>query len=213
MKPFLKYLQERSLLAPLMISAALGAGQAQTPQETTKETQTETVADHFGGEHIRKLYGAVMSAEHRGRGITDPFAFDERLYIRTKDKSGKSSAYGPVQITRNTARGFLKQNPELFKGNEDYVNKFVEQGSKMLKSKVTDPVYGAGCKGDLCSEQYNTNYQAMASGIMRGKMKELKLDDTRDLTPEERERFITSWRGTTRKQDPAYFAAIDAAFK
>ena len=38
MKSFIQHLQERSLLAPMMLSAALGAG---APQPTTPGTETE----------------------------------------------------------------------------------------------------------------------------------------------------------------------------
>ena len=52
----------------------------------------------------------------------------------------------------------------------------------------------------------------MAVGVMRGKMRELKIDDTKEMTPQDRERFIQYWRNASRQQDPAYYKAIDAAY-
>jgi hypothetical protein len=49
--------------------------------------------------------------------------------------------------------------------------------------------------------------------VMRGKQRELKIDDTKEMSPQDRERFIQSWRGASRQEDPGYYAAIDAAYK
>ena len=52
----------------------------------------------------------------------------------------------------------------------------------------------------------------MAVGVMRGKMRELKIDDTKPMSPKDRERFVQYWRNASREQDPKYYAAIDAAY-
>lgn len=174
----------------------------------------EKVTDPFGGnEQIKKLYGAIVAAEHEGAQPKDPYAFDKNLYIRTKAGGGKSSAYGPTQITASTAKGFQKTQPELFKGIEDYTTQYVQQGSKFLKSPVKDPKYGLGCVGDLCDPKYHTQYQQMSSAIIKGKAKEKKLDLSKPLSDEQLNTFIQYWRGADEKADPRYFKRFRESFK
>jgi hypothetical protein len=154
---------------------------------------------------IKSLYGAIVSAEHTGAKIDDPYAFNKDLYIRTKAGGGKSSAYGPVQITGSTAKGFKKTQPELFKNIDDYSNKFITQGSQMLKSNIKDPKYGLGCVGDLCSENEHTNYQKLAAAVIKGKAKEKKIDLSKPLSDQDINTFVTSWRGVDEKADSRYF--------
>jgi len=218
MKTFIEYLQEGSVLAPFALAAGMMAGNPQTPPvqaPATKTTQTAPVVDpyaHFGGEQNVKLYRAIVGAEHRGTDIGNPLDYNAGQYIRTRDTTGKSTAYGPVQITKSTAAGFMKTQPDLFKGQEDYVNQYVAQGKSMLGNvKAGDPCGPGGC-GTLSDEKYHKPYQQMATGVMRGKMRELKIDDTKPMSPQDRERFVQSWRGVSRQQDPKYYAAIDAAY-
>ena len=119
----------------------------------------------------------------------------------------------PVQITKSTAAGFMRTQPDLFKGQEDYVKQYVKQGQSMLGNVKAGDACGPGGCGSLSDEKYHKPYQQMASGVMRGKMRELKIDDTKEMSAQDRERFIQSWRGVSRQQDPKYYAAIDAAYK
>lgn len=222
MKSFIQYLQEGSMLTPLALTAGIlaGGGQAQAPAtQTTQTTQTTQAAApvvdpyaHFGGEHNIKLYRSLVAGEHRGTDIGNALDYNAGQYIRTKDTSGKSTAYGPVQITKSTAGGFMRTQPDLFKGQEDYVNQYVKQGKSMLGNvKIGDACGPGGC-GTLSDEKYHIPYQQMAVGVMRGKMRELKIDDTKEMSPQDRERFVKYWRNASRQQDPKYYEAIDAAY-
>lgn len=229
MKTFIEHLQERAGLAAGLLSVGMLTGEPQTapvsapvsaPTTETNQATTTTqpaapVEDpyaHFGGEHNMKLYRSLVAGEHRGTDIGNALDYNAGQYIRTKQASGKSTAYGPVQITKSTAAGFLKTQPDLFKGQEEYVNQYVAQGKRMLGNvKVGDPCGPGGC-GTLSDEKYHKPYQQMAVGVMRGKMRELKIDDTKEMSPKDRERFIQYWRNASRQQDPAYYAAIDAAY-
>jgi len=233
MKTFIEHLQERAGLAAGLLSVGMLTGEPQTapvsapvtapvtaPTTQTDQTSTTTkpaaaVEDpyaHFGGAHNVKLYQALVAGEHRGTDIGNALDYNAGQYIRTKDKSGTSTAYGPVQITKSTAAGFLKNQPDLFKGQEDYVNQYVKQGKSMLGNvKVGDACGPGGC-GTLSDEKYHKPYQQMAVGVMRGKMRELKIDDSKEMSAQDRERFVQYWRNASRQQDPAYYKAIDTAY-
>jgi len=219
MKSFIEYIQEGSMLAPFALAGSIMAGGAQAPPAAPPAASTtETAAPvvdpyaHFGGEHNIKLYKSLVAGEHRGTDIGNALDYNQGHYIRTKDTSGKSTAYGPVQITKSTAAGFLKTQPDLFKGQEDYVNQYVAQGKRMLGNvKIGDACGPGGC-GTLSDEKYHKAYQEMAVGVMRGKMRELKIDDTKEMSAQDRERFVQYWRNASRQQDPAYYKAIDTAY-
>lgn len=219
MKSFIEYLQEGSMLAPLALAGSIMAGGAQAPPAqapAAQTTQTAPAVDpyaHFGGQHHANLYKAIVGAEHRGTDIGNPLDYNAGQYIRTRDTTGKSTAYGPAQITKSTAAGFMRTQPDLFKGQEDYVKQYVKQGQSMLGNVKAGDACGPGGCGSLSDEKYHKPYQQMASAVMRGKMRELKIDDTKEMSAQDRERFIQSWRGVSRQQDPKYYAAIDAAYK
>ena len=157
----------------------------QTPKVQT-ETKPQIQQHQFSSEHSKKLYGAIVSAEHRGH-VNDPYAYDPDLAIRTRAGKGKSSAFGPLQITRNTARGFMDtKNP--------YHVAFVQQGSNFLKSNVTHPNYGLGKSGDLGGEEHHASYQAFAEHIMRKKGKEIGVDIDKPLSRQELAKFTQHWR-------------------
>jgi hypothetical protein len=170
--------------------------------------------DPFGGnEQVKRLYGAIVGAEHEGEQVQNPFEFNQKLYIRTRAGGGASSAYGPTQITRNTARGFLKTQPELFKDIQDYTQQFIDQGSKFLSADPKDTTYGLGCVGDLCDPKYHSSYQKLSAAIIRGKAKEKKIDLDKPISDSDLNNFIGWWRGATEKDDPRYFKAFRERFK
>ena len=196
------------------------------PKETPKAEEPKKpdidAEDPFeGNEQVRRIYSGLVAAEHTAEfsankkrpAITNPLEFNERLYKRTEEKSGVSSAYGPVQIVRNTAKGFLKTRPDLFKGNEEYAQQFVEQGNKFLSAKGTPGKYGPGCTGDLCDEKYHKPYQKLAVSIIKGKAAEKKIDLTKPMTEKDVETFVGYWRGATKDQDPRYFKAFGSGFQ
>lgn len=154
---------------------------AAKPAEEKKSNQYQ-----FENDNVKKLYGALVSAEHRGN-VEDPHAYDPKHYIRTKAGKGTSSAYGPLQITRNTARGYADPNNQ-------YHTNFVAQGSRFLKSKIDDPVHGLGGAGTLSGEEHHANYQEFASHVMQQKAKELKMDINKPLTPQQLAAFTQHWR-------------------
>jgi hypothetical protein len=182
--------------------------------ETPANFKTPAIQDPFeGNDQLKSIYRGIVGAEHTAAKVEDPFAFNKNLYIRTKAGGGKSSAYGPVQITASTAKGFMKTQPKLFKGIEDYTNQFVTQGSKMLKADIKDPKYGLGCVGDLCDEKQHLNYQKMAVAIIKGKAKEKGLDLTKPLSDQDLSTFVGYWRGADEKSDPRYFKSFREGFK
>lgn len=182
--------------------------------EANQNTKQNVSDDPFGGnEQIKKLYGAIVASEHEAAQIKDPYAFDEKLYIRTKAGGGTSTAYGPTQITVSTAKGFKKTQPQLFKGIESYTDQYIDQGTKFLKAKTKDPKYGLGCKGDLCAPEQNVNYQKLSSAIIQGKAKEKKLDLSKPLSDDQLNTFIQYWRGADEKTDPRYYKRFRESFK
>ena len=93
------------------------------------------------------------------------------------------------------------------------MKEYETQGNSMLGNVKEGDACGPGGCGTLSDEKYHKPYQQMTAGIIRGKKRELKIDDTKEMSPEDRERFFQSWRGASRQDDPEYFAAIDAAYK
>lgn len=199
--------------------------QTEVPEDQKPKEEKPDPYAHFGGEHNVKLYKAIMGAEFRGRDMGDPLAFNADTMVRTSaippliknKKTGKmqqltSSAYGPLQITVGTVSGFRKQHPDLFEGiDEDYLNTFEEQGKKMIKAgNVKGGPYGLGGCGELCDEKHIQNYQKTGIAVMRGKMRELKIDDTKPLTPEDQERFARYWAGQNFGKD--YMKAFSATY-
>lgn len=183
--------------------------------EDAQNTQVQPeVDDPFeGNPQLKSLYGGFVNAEHTGSKIKDPFAFNPQIFVRTRAGGGKSSAYGPVQITGSTVRGFMKTQPDLFKTIKPYADQFVAQGSRMLKSDIKDPKYGLGCTGDLCDEKQHANYQKLAVAIIKGKAKEKGLDLSKPLSDQQVNTLVTSWRGADEKADPRYYGAFREGFK
>lgn len=165
-----------------------GSNQNIAPAKAKEEIKQEPNKDtfEFHNENVKKLYGALVSAEHRGN-VEDPYQYDPNLAIRTKAGGGTSSAYGPLQITRNTARGYMDKN-------DPYHVAFVNQGTKFLTANTKDPIHGLGGKGTLSGEEYHDDYQKMAQNIMFGKAKELKIDITKPLDQKQLDTFVQHWR-------------------
>lgn len=240
MKTFIQYIVEKEVLSGAILAGSLAAGQPTPVQDnTTKlppqpntvlQTQTELPKEdpyaYFGGEHNVKLYRGLMSAEFRGRDIGDPLAFNKKTFIRTeaippktKNKQGQlvqltSTAYGPAQITTSTVSGMSsnKRYSDLFKDiDPQYLKSFEAQGQKMKAvGNVKGGQYGLGGCGDLCDEKYTKDYQKTAVAVMRGKMRELGIDDTKPLQPKDARRFVQSWTGPHFSED--YMKAFEAGY-
>jgi hypothetical protein len=176
--------------------------QASTPVQV-QQPQKKT-GYQFENEHVRKLYGALVSAEHRGN-VKDPYGYDSRHYIRTAAGGGASSAYGPMQITRNTARGYADPKNK-------YHQDFVAQGGRFLKSDVKDTTHGLGGKGSLYGEEHHGSYQELAVHVMKGKAKELNMDITKPLSQDDLTRFTQHWRHgikSTNKPEKWYSSTVN----
>lgn len=177
-------------------------------------TNNTEIDDPFeGNQQLKALYSGFVGAEHTSEKIEDPYAFNPKLFVRTRAGGGASSAYGPVQMTASTVKGFIKTQPDLFKTIKPYADQFVEQGTKMLKADDKDPKYGLGCVGDLCDEKHNINYQKMATAVIKGKAKEKGIDISKPLSDKDLNTLVSYWRGATEQQDPRYFKAFRESFK
>lgn len=177
-------------------------------------TNNTEIDDPFeGNQQLKALYSGFVGAEHTSEKIEDPYAFNPKLFVRTRAGGGASSAYGPVQITASTVKGFMKTQPDLFKTIKPYADQFVEQGTKMLKADDKDTKYGLGCVGDLCDEKHNINYQKMATAVIKGKAKEKGIDISKPLSDKDLNTLVSYWRGATEQQDPRYFKAFRESFK
>lgn len=182
--------QQPTQSAPQIASTTNQSQQSQQSQQqnvkTTSQTTTKQAEDKFEFEspHMERLYGALVSAEHRGF-VDDPLQYDARHFIRTKVK-GKLSAYGPLQLTKNVIEGFMIPN---FQYQSDLVN----QGTNFLNSKSNDPVYGAGKPGTLSGKENYNNYKRVAQAVIKGKAKEAGLDPNKQLTQDELYKFATHY--------------------
>jgi len=154
---------------------------------------------------IERLMTGLGTAEHRGVIKGSPLYYDPKLYIRTK-ADAKSSAYGPFQLTRSTIQDLSSRHKDMFAGSEDYVKRFVEQGKKM-GSNVTTGQYGLGGKGDLSGEENHPAYIEMTKAAIASKARDVKVDLSKPLSPEDETKVITAWRGM--KPEASYVAAYN----
>jgi len=163
-------------------------------QQTVKK-ETDKVEQHqFENEHLKKLYGALVHAEHRGF-VKDPYQYDPNLMIRTKSGGGKSSSYGPLQMNTSVF-GFLNKK-------EPYVQKFMNQARNMLKSKTNHPTYGLGKQGDLSGEEHHKDYMRIGEIVIKGKMREIGANPNEQLSKEELNALIKHWTvGSGSKDKP-----------
>jgi LysM repeat protein len=196
MKSFKKFLAE-NIKAQLAALALTGSAMAAPPPAELPQID-------------RTLQG-LASAEHRGRLKGSVFEYDPSLYIRTggadprKPKS-VSTAYGPFQFTKSTIEDLSKRHPKIFSGSEDYVSKFVEQGKKMIQSP-TDPKYGYKGTGDLSGEEYHQDYINMSRAALSSMAKDIKVDLSKPLSPEDEKKLVTRFRGLP--PEPAYAKAYE----
>jgi hypothetical protein len=159
-----------------------------------QQTSQQKPNFEFETEHVKKLYGALVSAEHRGN-VKDPHSYNPKHYIRNKVTTA-STAYGPAQITVSTAKGYADMN-------NPYHKAYIEQGKKFIQSSKDNKTYGLGGKGELSGQEYDNGYKHLASAVMKGKAKELGIDITKQLSKEDLNKFIQHWRhGISSKNRP-----------
>ena len=153
----------------------------------------------------------ALAAAETGK-VTEERPLDhESRFIRTK-AGADSSAYGPYQITKSLAEGHVKNglfdsDPELKKWTKE---RFVPHGKKMLRADYSDPVYGAGGKGDLNNEYDREMYQKMARAIIAENYQRNQ-GDTLQVLGEHR--FGGQKKNTLLRNDPKYAEKAIAQMK
>lgn len=184
-----------------LVEVALGLGVSLSlleQEELKKEEKPPIWSDPVHANY----YNALSVAETGG---------EKNPWIRTRGPS--STAYGPVQITYSTAKDYYTRHPNLFKGNEEYMQKFLEQGANFKKHMESkDPVYGVGGAGVLGGEEYHEPYQRMSDAIFQGMRKDL--EKTKKLQPGQFDAptMIQRWRGVPREEDQKYYAKVEKQF-
>lgn len=143
--------------------------------------------------------------------VAETGSFDSP-WIRTVGKN--STAYGPVQMTLGTVSDFYNRHPDLFKGNEQYVNQFIEQGKKFKEHMNTDdPVYGRGKPGTLSGEEFHEPYMRLSNAVIAGMRKDLERN--KQLKPGEFNVGVLTqrWRGVPEDEDPGYYEKVNKKIK
>lgn len=136
----------------------------------------------------------------------------ENPWIRTTGKN--STAYGPVQMTVSTVEDYYNRYPDLFKGNEQYVTQFIEQGKKFKEHMDTDdPVYGRGKPGTLSGQEFHEPYMRLSNAVITGMRSDM--ERMKKLKPGEFNVDVLTqrWRGVPQEQDPKYYEKVNARLK
>lgn len=166
----------------------------QPPNEPTPSIASEQTVNFDN--RTTKLYKALSHAETGN--------LDNR-FIRTRSipKNDISTAYGPAQLTVDTAKRFYKSHSKLFNEQETrYLHSFFDQGERMKNASNNDPVYGYGGTGVLNSKEDRKLYARVVRKMLQQMVKENggSLDKT-----------VQQWRGN--KNDHAYFAKVRTAYR
>lgn len=169
--------------------------QPQTRPEPEQQAQSIKVPKGAGSRKAINLYKSIASAETGN--------LDNR-FIRTKAaESGASTAYGPAQITTTLAKDYLNNQSHLFNAKEiNYLDRFITQGNRMLKSDDDDPVYGYGGVGVLGDKSDQRLYASVAIKMIDHMIE--KNNGSLDKT-------VKRWRGND--ADSAYFEKVRAAMQ
>jgi autotransporter adhesin len=169
--------------------------------------------DHPSDIDFDKAYKSFVGAEMTG---VDAGKDGSGHYIRTYGANKKtdpegykkgSSAYGPVQINKGTAKDFTTRYPNKFKDIKRYTDKYDAQGANQLKygrepnKHGYDAKYEYGGKGDLSTPEYHAPYQTMAKTMMRQMDHELKSNNPKAGIKD----LIRRWRGKSNNEDQRYY--------
>ncbi len=173
--------------------------------------QEFTNEDHPSDIDFDRAYNSFVGAEMTG---VDAGKDGTGHYIRTHGaKKGTpeykkgSSAYGPAQINKSTAKDYTTRYPDKFKDQKPYTDKYIKQGSQQLKygrepnKPGYDKRYDYGGKGDLSATEYHKPYQTMAKTMMRQMDHELKSQNPKAGVKD----LIQRWRGKSHQDDPRYY--------
>jgi hypothetical protein len=114
-----------------------------------------------------QIYDAIFQSEHR----SDAHRSDPWIRTTERNTPGGSSAYGPLQITRDfMVRDSKHINPT--KEEQDYIDRYIEQGDKFLKygnekgMKGYHKRYDYGGKGDLSGAEDQAMYKQVATKLL-----------------------------------------------
>lgn len=105
---------------------------------------------------IDRLKNAIVQVETGGE--KDP-------YIFTRQKGGKSSAFGPAQITYTLAEDVLRRNPEIRNDPNlnAYINDFISQGKQRINQysknpRAVSPSLRSGASGLISKARHKKYY-------------------------------------------------------
>lgn len=114
-----------------------------------------------------QIYDAMFQSEHR----SDVHRSDPWIRTTARNTPGGSSAYGPLQITRDfMARDSKHINPT--EEEQDYIDRYIDQGDKFLKygnekgMKGYHKRYDYGGKGDLFGAEDQAMYKQVATKLL-----------------------------------------------
>lgn len=136
-----------------------------------------SVVSGFSNPNTQRIARGVLEAEHRG---TDPAFNKSDMYIRTKHapKAG-SSAYGPGQITMNTAMDIAERGNLSPEAKKYVMERFIPAGKKMLyhgkmkgKIKDYDPNYDYGGQAGLNVESEYPLYNELWAATINRKLRD-----------------------------------------
>lgn len=175
----------------------VGSGSAPADGEGSYSGEPQSAAD--------AMLRSIMSAETGSEGAV----LDERRFVRTRvtpEQNGgrHSSAYGPVQMTRDYLTDFRKRNgKDLPQEEREYLDRLIDQGDQMLKTSRSgyydDPTYGFGGSG--------TEGKTLRDRQLYGQVAQRSLVDLARRSGSYQE-FIKSFRGA---DDRGYFNKAAAA--
>ncbi len=168
---------------------------------------------HSSDINFDKAYDSFVGAEMTG---VDAGKDGSGHYIRTHGANKKndpvgykkgSSAYGPAQINKGTAKDYTTRYPDKFKDIKGYTDKYDAQGANQLKygREPNKPGYDAkyeyGGKGDLSAPEYHEPYKKMAKTMMRQMDHELKSSNPKAGV----KHLVQRWRGKPEADDERYY--------
>ena len=169
--------------------------------------------DHNTNIDFDRAYDSFVNAEMTG---VDAGKDGSGHYIRTYGANKKtdpvgykkgSSAYGPTQINKKTAKDYATRYPKKFKDIKGYMDKYDKQGAQQLKygrepnKPGYDKRYDYGGKGDLSTPEYHEPYKKMAKTMMHQMDKELKSTNPKAGIKD----LVQRWRGKSQDQDERYY--------
>ena len=141
---------------------------ATAPTAPTAPTEEMTgLLDVPEQSETEKMYDAIFQSEHR----TDTHRSDPWIRTTASKTPRGSSAFGPLQMTK----GFMvteSKNINPTKEEQDYIDRYIEQGTKFLKYgnepglKGYHKRYDYGGKGDLTSAEDKAMYKQVALKIL-----------------------------------------------